>query len=97
MKYLLNSVFAICALVISFSNVSAQSIVLINGAPTKVIIKNSEIAEVLKDDVSSYMDGFDRSINTQISQPAFLEPSPTVQLLHSRKSNLELITKETED
>ncbi len=48
-------------LVLSLSplGISSQSIVLINGIPTKVILDGSEIKEI-KGEVSTYLSGFDK-------------------------------------
>lgn len=64
MKKLLSAILVIY-LISASSSIMAQTVILLNGEPTKVILKETSIVEVLDDDVSDYMNGYDTTLPGQ--------------------------------
>ena len=50
----------------ALENMTAQTIVLVNGEPTKVILENNDIAQVIPADLSDYMKDFDNTNPSEI-------------------------------
>lgn len=61
MNKVILTLLVVCSVAFS-SSVNAQTVVLINGEPTKVLLEKTTIIDALYDDVSDYLKGFDTNI-----------------------------------
>lgn len=68
----MNKLIAVTLIMIS-GTLQAQTVILINGEPTEVVLQHSEIVEVMPSDVSDHMKEYDTTI------PAKWNASFTVQ------------------
>ena len=71
------SVFIIATLISGFSlTAQSQTVILINGAPTEVILDGTEIDTVLGTDNQAYMKGFDSEVPNKMRKST-LKKMPT--------------------
>ncbi len=73
---------------------SSQTVVLINGVPTKVILEGTEIKDI-KGEVSSYMSGFEKSQKANVFQYARLDQSGSTAGQVQDKSPSSLVISKT--
>ncbi len=81
----------------ALESMTAQSIILVNGEPTKVILENTDIAEVIPADLSDYMKDFDNFAPTEnyFQKLPLIRVKPIYANTNDRESIV--LTRETEE
>lgn len=79
----------------------AQTVILVNGEPKEVVLKETEIVEVLSTDVSDYLDGYDTTVplsetRVQARQAIskIIAPLPALRLMAKREIDAVAIADE---
>ena len=81
----------------ALESMTAQSIILVNGEPTKVILENTDIVQVIPADLGDYMKDFDNLTHTE----TYFQKLPLIlaKPIYANTNDKETIvlTRETEE